>query len=168
MKLPPSLTEAIADRLSPIIWRRAPDFVVGPSAQPYLLRWWLIRRNNTANAYLHQFMRSDEDRALHDHMYPNASLILSGSYREHSADGGSVLRGAGEIVFRKPSTPHRISLIGEEEGNPRTVLTLFLTGPRVRQWGFHCPQGWVHWRSFVDPENPGLSGPGCGDGVAGD
>jgi len=37
------------------------------------------------------------------------------------------------------------------------VLNIYLH----RSWGFWCPQGWRHWRDFVDPNNPGQRGPGC-------
>ena len=47
-----------------------PDFVVGAYQ---LERWWLIPRNRFLNVYLHRFDHSDEDRALHDHMYLNLS-----------------------------------------------------------------------------------------------
>lgn len=163
MRLPDRLTEALCDRLSPTIWRRPPDFTVGADFDPYLLRWYLIKRNRVSNVYLHQFIRSDEDRALHDHMYANVSLILGGSYVEHFADGRAVIRRAGDIVFRLPSTLHRVSLVNGRDGIPNTVLTLFVTGPRVRQWGFQCPQGWVPWTEFVNPDHPGLPGRGCGD-----
>jgi hypothetical protein len=33
----------------------------------------------------------------------------------------------------------------------------------VRDWGFHCPQGWVPWRKFVAADNPGAVGRGCGE-----
>ena len=46
--------------------RREPDFIIGDDHDPYLKRWWLIPRNPLVNVYLHQILRSDEDRALHD------------------------------------------------------------------------------------------------------
>lgn len=30
---------------------------------------------------------------------------------------------------------------------PRT-LTLALMGPKVREWGFHSPDGWIHWKDY--------------------
>ena len=59
--------KAMADRLIVRVQRRAPDFVIGGSDNPYLLRWFLIPRNPVFNVYLHKFMRSDDDRALHTH-----------------------------------------------------------------------------------------------------
>jgi hypothetical protein len=38
--------------------------------------------------------------------------------------------------------------------------TLFITGPRWREWGFHCPQGWIHHDHFSDPADPGNIGKG--------
>jgi len=38
-----------------------------------------------------------------------------------------------------------------------------MTGPRVREWGFHCPNGWRHWKDFVSQENKGEQGVGCGE-----
>jgi hypothetical protein len=139
---------------------RPPDFVVGDAADPYLRRWHLLPRNRWFNVYLHNFLRSDDDRALHDHPYWNMSLILRGSYLEHMAKGPTPYiprhRGRWAIVFRRAETPHRIEL----RWGP--VWTLFFTGPRVREWGFHCPRGWVPWQEFVAVRQGGNSiGKGC-------
>ena len=141
-----------------------PDFVVGDRQ---LERWWLIPRNPVINLYLHRFNKSDEDRALHDHMYFNLSWILGPDgynevlFREPPADGAlpatSVRwRRAGSLTPRLPSTAHRVSLVSTEP-----VWTLFFTGPRVRQWGFWCPSGWRHWREFTDARDSGQVGRGC-------
>ena len=133
---------------------RKPDFTVGTEADPYLRRWWVIPRNPWFNIYLHHFCRSDDDRALHDHMYWNVSVILKGRYREH-VEGGFIDRSAPSISApRRPERAHRIELIDGP------CWTLFVTGPRVREWGFHCPKGWRHWREFC-AENPGEVGKGC-------
>lgn len=138
--------------------RRPPDFVIGPD---YLRRWWLIPRNRFCNIYLHQFLHSDEDRALHDHMYVNLSILLEGQYLEHRIRQGGVhqatLYKAGQWKFRLPRQAHRIELVAPYS----ECWTLFLTGPRVREWGFHCPQGWRHWKDFVDQRDHGQVGRGC-------
>ena len=61
---------------------RKPDFIIGPKDAPYLRRWWIIPRNRLFNIYLHQILRSDDDRALHDHPWINCSIILKGRYME--------------------------------------------------------------------------------------
>lgn len=135
--------------------RRAPDFVIGGSERPYLRRWWVIPRNPIFNIYLHQFLRDDDDRALHDHPWFNLSILLRGQYREHTRTG-AVVRRAGGFKLRSPWAAHRIELI---DGEP--CWTLFITGPRQRQWGFWCPQGWRHWKLFVDGKDAGSIGRGC-------
>lgn len=141
-----------------IMASRPPDFVVGTPEEPYLRRWWLIPRNPVFNVYLHHFLHDDEDRALHDHMYVNLSVLLRGAYREHTR-AGVRQRTAGTlsgVKMRLPRTAHRIALI-----NRAPCVTLFITGPRVRNWGFHCPQGWRRWQDFVAADRPGEVGRGC-------
>lgn len=143
--------------------RREPDFIVGGKENPYLLRWYLLPRNRFFNIYYHVFLRSDDDRALHDHMYWNLSIVLSGGYFEHTVDGKRRWVGAGSLRLRRPTTAHRVEL-AHRTTFPRVAIratTLFVTGPRVREWGFLCPQGWRHWKEFVSSNNPGERGKGC-------
>jgi hypothetical protein len=121
----------------------------------------LIPRNGFFNVYLHRIWRSDDDRALHDHMYVNASILLSGSYAEVRRDGGIRSFAERALIFRLPSTPHRLVVSHFCRQWNRPVVTLFVTGPRVRNWGFHCPRGWLPYERFVHPTDPGLVGPGC-------
>ncbi|HEX7906838.1 MAG TPA: hypothetical protein VF534_01930 [Paraburkholderia sp.] len=143
------------------ITRRAPDVVIGESHRPYLLRWWVIPRNRFFNVYLHRFMRSDDDRALHDHPWLNCSILLRGRYVEHTIAAGGINvrteRVAGNWKVRLSGRiAHRLELVDGE------CWTIFITGPRYREWGFHCPAaGWVHWKRFTAPENPGEIGKGC-------
>jgi hypothetical protein len=69
---------------------RKPDFIIGGADEPYMLRWWVIPRNRFFNIYLHHFLRSDEDRALHDHPWLNCSWLLDGRYTEHTIAAGGV------------------------------------------------------------------------------
>lgn len=162
-------------------YRRDPDIVIGGEASPYLRRWWLIPRNPFFNVYLHQFLRSDDDRALHDHMYFNCSIVLRGRYFEHTIAAGGVhhrtTRIAGDVVFRSPWKAHRIELfrrwlppvllpdgsLSRQSIGELPCWSLFITGPRLREWGFHCPKaGWIHWRAFTDPATQGRTvGRGC-------
>jgi hypothetical protein len=139
------------------LMEREPDFVIGPKDDPYLRRWWIIPRNEGCNVYLHEILRSDDDRALHDHPWANTSMLLDGRYVEHTG-GGSVLREAGSIVSRQASDSHRLEILPGER-----AVSLFMTGPKVREWGFWCPNGWVHWRDFTAGDNGELVGRGCGE-----
>lgn len=154
------MLEMIAQKLLKIADSRPPDFIVGGHQNPYLLRWFVIPRNKFFNIYLHKFLRSDDDRALHDHPWVNFSWLLKGQYTEHTiADGGihrRQRRTAGDWVFRlSGKLAHRIE-VGEV-----SCWTLFITGPRYREWGFHCPSGWVHWQDFTAENDSGSIGKGC-------
>lgn len=142
--------------------KRPPDFVIGPHHAPYLRRWWIIPRNRWVNVYLHEIRRDDDDRALHDHPWWNVSILLRGAYREIRKDGSRKIHRAGSIIFRSATTAHRLEL-PVENGGVRYAWSLFITGPRVREWGFHCPNGWVIWSDFVDPNDSGKIGRGCGE-----
>jgi hypothetical protein len=146
---------------------RPPDFVIWQDDQIYLRRWHLLPRNRWFKVYLHNFLRSDEDRAMHDHPYRNVSILLSGSYIEWFK-GDELTEWAmrrpwrpwapWRLTFRRAETAHRVQLIA---GAP--VWTLFVTGPRIREWGFHCPRGWVPWTTFVEqPPGGNKAGKGCG------
>ena len=149
-------------------FHRKPDVVIGDPARPYLLRWHLITRNPLLNVYLHNMLRDDDDRAMHDHPWVSVSLTLKGQYIEHIQGKFPRYRKCGDIVFRRAKHTHRIALhpiyphapyIREIPRIP--AWTLFITGPKIRGWGFHCPQGWIPWEKFTDPKNPGATGKGC-------
>lgn len=84
----------------------------------------------------------------------------------------------GSVRFHRPKFAHRIELfpwwLGIEDDDPRPVnadeertlrapaWTLFITGPRMRNWGFHCPnRGWVPWQQFTASDDAGAIGKGC-------
>lgn len=144
---------------------RNPDVMIGGPDNTYMRRWWLIPRNRWFNVYLHQILRDDDDRALHDHPWVNLSVVLEGGYVEVSlADGHLVRRWrpAGTIAARLPTSAHRLELPQPEHGGvARPCWSLFITGPNIRTWGFRCPQGWVNWRDFTAGPNGETVGKGC-------
>ena len=150
----------IAEKI--IAWAkgRKPNMVIGGMERPYLLRWFLIPRNPIFNVYVHCFLRSDDDRALHDHPWVNLSILLSGEYVEHQIAAGGIntrsRRVAGDWYFRPSGKiAHRVEI-------DKPCWSLFITGPRYRTWGFHCPeQGWIPWQRFTSADDPGAIGKGC-------
>lgn len=166
---------SFADWIIARVTRRPPDFIVGGEKNPYLLRWWVIPRNPVLNIYLHEFLRDDDDRALHDHPWASVSILLRGSYIEHTIAQGGVhsrtrLKAPAIRVRWSGKLAHRIELtrsalvMGRHArvlGRKQPCWTLFITGPRYRQWGFHCPHGWVHWKKFTAPNDKGSIGAGC-------
>lgn len=165
MRIPGPLVRSLhATLMRRVADQRPPDVVIGGDDDPYLRRWWIVARNSRANAYLHNFCRSDDDRALHDHPWRNVSVLLSGSYTEHVEQGPPRLRQAGDVVARwSPLLAHRVELPRDADGREVPCWTLFLTGPNVREWGFLCPQGWRPWREFGGTKNGVTWGKGCGE-----
>lgn len=170
MQIPEDVRVGLLAVAEAIMASRPPDFVIGDPANPYMLRWHLVRSHQTASAYIHRILRSDDDRALHDHRGDNVSVILKGGYLEATPYGCSIPRtaaqaqeivyayhGAGEVLDRAGEAAHRLVLEPGEE-----AVTLFVTAPTRREWGFWCPTGWIPWQQFVDMKDPGAVGPGCG------
>lgn len=156
--------------------RRPPDFIIGGHDNPYLLRWYLYGsephreepnrvQSKTilgTRAYLHCFLRSDDDRAHHDHPARSVSVALRNSAVEHTIAAGGVnhrrVITAGDIRLRTAEFAHRIEI------EPGTEFwTLFIFFRDTREWGFHCPNGWVHWKDFTAPGDAGAIGRGCGE-----
>jgi len=140
---------------------RKPDLIIGPADNPQTLRWHIFRWRGWQLA-LHKWLRSDDDRAMHDHSADNLSIILNRGYWEITP---FAVRFRRPFVpyFRRAETPHRIALY-----HAAPVWSLWLRWPPRREWGFICEQGWRHWREYVaerDYSQPGSTstvGRGCG------
>ncbi len=134
---------AIAKRYVPDL--RAPDLVIdsdhGPT--PYLYRWHVIERTDSANIYFHIQTADDPERPLHDHPWDNQSVILSGGYYETQATPtGAEIRNKrvkGDVVHRLACHAHRLELL---PGLAYT-MTQFTTGPKLKKWGFYIGDEWV-------------------------
>lgn len=104
----------------------------------YLTRTYLIPRNRWLGVYLHRWHGSDDMAAFHDHPWSSLSVLLRGRLREwtNGPDGEAVrdvksclpvLRGANHLHF-----------IELPAGQAKPPITLFITGPLVKTWGFLC------------------------------
>lgn len=157
-----SILDRFGDWLIARALKRKPDFIIGDN---YLRRWWLIPRNRWFNVYLHEIIHDDDDRALHDHPWWNVSVLLRGAYREILPNNDDrilaarpkswALHWAPRLAIRRPTDAHRIEILDGP------VWSLFITGPRIREWGFHCPQGFVGWEKFTKAGDYGQMGKGC-------
>jgi len=123
--------------------------------EPYLERYYLFLKERDRfpfNVFLHKFLKSDPDD-VHDHPWPFATLILRGGYWEwrpqFNAQGlkiGEIARWCGPGSFRtaRATTYHRIEL------DPAvTCWTLFMPGPKQRDWGFLVRNVWVQWEQYL-------------------
>lgn len=127
----------------------------------YMERYWLIPYNRIGIAVrIHHILRSDHDRAFHDHPWRYLTIILRGGYTEvrprYDRSGiylGPTRRwyGPGSVIIRSARSWHRLELLSGE-----TTWTLFITGPKRQGWGFRPnPTTKVPWRQY--PNNV----PGC-------
>jgi hypothetical protein len=137
---------------------------------PYLIRYAI--NTPIGGIKLHHILRSDNDRALHDHPWNFTSIILWGGYWEHvafdltkgasgmriprhaqfcaptKANGTLTLRcwfRVGSILHRKAECAHRVEL-----PKGKTAWTLVFTSNKIRDWGFHTVKGWIPWRTYND------------------
>lgn len=138
----------------------------------YLVRYfiWKPKNKNWGRIYLHHILRSDHDRAAHNHPWPYKSLILKGQYREYTTaknvvDSVDVAKPnpqewkfsswpvdretvyadfqAGQYLKRPATWKHRLEI---EEG--KTVWTLVFIGPKVQEWGFFPHGVFCHWTKY--------------------
>lgn len=138
-----------------------PDLVIAPDGNPYMYRWHIIRGDD-ANTYFHVQVADDPERPLHDHPWDNFSVILSGGYREVMSMEAAMPterntytfnRKKGDVIYRHAAWPHRLFL-------PRVypyTMTLFSTGPKVRDWGFWYETGWVPFEKVTKQLEDGRS-----------
>jgi hypothetical protein len=163
MRLPTKITDWLSAKAAALAHSRPHDFTIGADIDPQMLRWWVIPRNKVFNLYLHNFIRSDNDEALHDHPWLfNISIIVTGTYTEQTIRAGGVISKkifpTGTIKLRFGPAPHRVEL------HDGPAWTFFITGPVVREWGFHCPKGWRSFKQFaIRREGGNVRGLGCGD-----
>lgn len=123
---------------------------------PYLVRISLIELFGFA-LKLHVILRSDDDRALHDHPWSFVTLMLCGGYWEHSPNRNemgewddttaTIKKWYGRYSFRfcRAPYPHRLEL---ECG--ASAVTLVLMWPPFREWGFYGPKGWQKWHEYLN------------------
>lgn len=125
----------------------------------YMLRWWVWRVRWFSSCYINNVLRSDDDRALHDHPWWNVSVVLLGGYWEYEpAWMGPVpgpyvprrkaWRGPGSVVIRRKATwLHRLEL---DPNMKQETISLFFTGPATRRWGFRLPDTgeWIDARDW--------------------
>jgi len=116
------------------------------SDEPYLERYYLFLRDRQwfpFNIFLHRFLKGDPDD-LHDHPWPYATLILKGGYWE-TTPNGRFWRGVGHFRICSANSFHRIEL---EPGV--TTWTLFMPGPKQRDWGFDVNGTWISHETYLE------------------
>jgi hypothetical protein len=116
--------------------------IVNCDRDPYLIRWYILRWKRVG-LFLHKFIRSDEDRALHDHPWAFLVIPIWRGYHEHSVNG---VRRVWPLIgarFRPATYRHRVELIG---GRPS--WSLFIRFRRLRDWGFWNGENFTQWADW--------------------
>jgi hypothetical protein len=117
--------------------KRKPDRIIAADStgREYLHRWHLIPRNGFLNIYLHRFVGPDK-RTLHDHPWVSLSYLLDGFLVEtykptpKSEEKIRVVK-RGVWTYRNSTMLHYF-----EPSILYGAWTLFLTGPKIKKWGF--------------------------------
>lgn len=104
----------------------------------YIVRLHLVKTPWFAIC-LHWIKKPDPEPFVHDHPVSFLSLICRGWYYERRAWG---IQFNQWWNFVRATDTHSITLC-----DPNTVTICFM-GPKVREWGFHTPDGWVYWRDY--------------------
>lgn len=124
------------------------------SNEPYLTRYYLLLKDRKwfpFNVFLHNFHKGDLDD-LHDHPWPYFTVILKGGYWEHTPSGKH-WRSPGHFRFATPRSLHRIELA------PNTnVWTMFVPGPKIREWGFIVNGCWMQHEKYFDYKKSTIEG----------
>jgi len=113
--------------------------------EPYLTRYYLFLKERKwfpFNIFLHNFHKGDLDD-LHDHPWPFITFIIKGGYWEHTPNG-RFWRGAGTLRLASCYSLHRVEL---EPGVD--VWTLFIPGPKLRDWGFLRKGEWIQHEQYM-------------------
>lgn len=92
---------------------------------PYMRRW--VLNLGFVSIRLHRWYFGDDPRAHHDHQWNFVTIVLRGSYVDITPQGRELLK-AGAIRFRRAEHRHTVDTKG--------CVTLLITGPKVREWGF--------------------------------
>jgi hypothetical protein len=133
----------------------------------YLIRYRLIPNNKYMNIYLHKFMDSDLDEALHDHPWKSVGILLNGCYLEHipkdynkwikenDRETKVIKRYPFIPIYRSAETIHRIELIDK-----KPIWTIFVTWKFERTWMFWCRDGPIPNEKFL-AEDKNSVGKGC-------
>lgn len=152
------LTEMLKAAAERIIGDHLPHETImrgGDDPMPFFQRWYILRSPSggkpSPNLYVHHFLRSDMEEP-HCHPWANTSYVLKGAIEEDYWPSAAsclfedapvrLVTPAGAARARPASAVHRI--VAVEPG----TISLFVTGPKVRDWGFYTDQGFIPHHEF--------------------
>lgn len=120
------------------------DITGGGDDSTVYLRRWSLQLWRGWSIKVHLFFRPDGDSCLHDHPWRFWTLVLWGGYVERVETGEEVSCRPLTLHYRPAEYRQTILRLRR-----RNALTLVLSGPRERRWGFWTSDGWRHWKEFL-------------------
>ncbi len=131
--------------------RHKPDQVITANNEgsSYMSRWCLIPKNRFFNIYLHRFTGPDQ-RVMHDHPWISLGYVLYGRlYEAFAKNATDEVRyrwiNSGKWTYRNSKFLHYLHL----SRNTPCVWTIFITGPKIKSWGFLTKDGWRPWKKVI-------------------
>jgi hypothetical protein len=136
------------------------DIIIG--GELYLRRWFVTPRHWPIRVFLHCIRKPDDQGTLHDHPWDFTTLSLARGYSEIYYDYELVphialapircLKRRNSSFIRSLAAEHTHAV--DPKRGPAWTLVFARRSRRV--WGFHTPEGWVDWRTFLGlpPETP--------------
>ena len=137
--------------------------------EPTMDRTALFPKNDFNNHFLHKYTQGEFGApALHDHPWWSISFLLYGKLEEVTYDvpqseledfrygyqpiEKKVIRPnwpikrepIPRVLVRPPGLVHTVQLKSEK------AATYFVTGPRVRNWGFYTKWGWIPYHRMAE------------------
>lgn len=115
-----------------------------------LLKRFFLLKTPWFRICLHNIVAPDNGSDYpHDHPWSFVRLILSGGYTEQIYNRDyKLLETKKRKIFRVDKKDfnfvHKIVNV-----KPNT-WTLFITGPKRKEWGFITEGGWIFWREYFD------------------
>lgn len=102
--------------------------------------YWEVKPGSFQQAVESHFIgAADELLAAQNFIWLNSGVKATRKQLRAYRAMGIHWRGPGAVVFRKATALHRLVL---PEG--QDAWSLFIMGPKKRDWGFQTPDGWVH------------------------
>jgi len=133
----------------PFVPDREPDILVRHSKNNIIMRrWHLTEVGAFPSVVLHHHVHWGEpEEVMHDHSWPNQSIILIGGYWEDTSDG-TFWRKEGDIINREASDPHRTFLKDDLE-----CWSLFIVGKKEREPLWYTKDGPMPLHRFLFLKN---------------
>lgn len=141
------------------------------SSEPYLIRYYYKNYRPLGRIVIHNILRSDID-GLHDHPWDAQTYILAGGYWENSIkDADTNSDGTLNIKVKKDwrapghfgsfSSDHFHKLELDQKKAGESTWTLFMMGPKTKEWGFLGKQGsglqWVDHQTYLSDAKKRIS-----------